>query len=53
MEQNEKKKLITFIAVAYGLTLVMRLLMIIGLRAGKDLTSFINVQMTYPAGGVS
>ncbi len=52
MEQNEKKKLITFIAVAYGLTLVMSLLMMIGLRAGKDLTSFINVQMTYPACGV-
>ncbi len=52
MEQNEKKKLITFIAVAYGLTLIMSLIMIIGLRAGKDLTSFINVQMTYPACGV-
>ncbi len=52
MEQNEKKKLITFIAVAYGLTIIMSLIMIIGLRAGKDLTSFINVQMTYPACGV-
>lgn len=52
MEATEKKKLLVFIAVAYGVTAVMSIFMFIGLRAGKDLTTLVNTQMTYPACGV-
>lgn len=52
MESIEKKRLWMFIAIAYGVTLLMSLLMIVGLKNGKDLTAFVNVQMTYPMCGV-
>ena len=52
MNNIEKKKLWIFIAVAYGVTAVMNLLMIIGLKQEIDMTSFVNVQMMYPACGV-
>lgn len=52
MEASSKKKLWIFIAVAYGVTAIMTLFMIIGLKKGYDLTCFANAQMMYPACGV-
>ncbi len=52
METKEKKKLWVFIAVAYGVTYAMNLLMIIGFKKQYDLTLFMNAQMLYPAAGV-
>ncbi len=52
MSSIEKKKLGIFFAVAFGITAVMTIFMVIGLKNGKDLTAFINAQMTYPACGV-
>ena len=52
MSSVEKKKLAIFFAVAFGVTAIMSIFMVLGLRAGKDLTAFVNVQMTYPACGV-
>ena len=49
MEASSKKKLWIFIAVAYGVTAIMALFMIIGLKKGYDLTCFANAQMMYPA----
>ncbi|SCW39699.1 CAAX protease self-immunity [Ruminococcaceae bacterium YRB3002] len=52
MDSVDKKRLWIFLAVAYGLTALMYLLMIIGLKNGQDLTVFVNAQMMYPAAGV-
>ena len=52
MENTDKKRFITFLAVAYGVTVVMWVFMFIGLKAEKDLTALVNVQMLYPACGV-
>ncbi|WP_026495327.1 CPBP family intramembrane glutamic endopeptidase [Butyrivibrio sp. WCD3002] len=52
MEKNEKKRLVLFLAVAYGLTLIMSIFMFMCFKADKDMTAFVNVQMTYPACGV-
>lgn len=52
MEKNEKKRLLLFLAVAYGLTLLMSIFMFMCFKADKDMTAFVNVQMTYPACGV-
>ncbi len=52
MSSIEKKKLAIFFAVAFGVTAVMAIFMAIGLKSGKDLTAFVNAQMTYPACGV-
>ena len=47
MEASSKKKLWIFIAVAYGVTAIMNLFMIVGLKKGYDLTCFVNAQMMY------
>ena len=52
MKDNNRKRLNTFIAVAYGFTAFMTIFMVIGLLMGKDLTAFVTAQMTYPAIGV-
>lgn len=54
MEENqkEKKKLIIYIAVAYGITYLMGLLMWYGYTKGYDLVVFGYAQMMYPAAGV-
>ena len=52
MKSIEKKRLWMFIAIAYGVTVLMSLLMIVGKNNGKDLTAFVNVQMAYPMCGV-
>ena len=49
---DEKKKLWIFIAVAFGLTLLMSIPMYIGFKHGVNLTVFVTVQMYYPACGV-
>lgn len=52
MDNIGKKRLWIFIAIAYGVTAVMSILMYIGLRRQMDLTAFVNTQMMYPACGV-
>ncbi len=48
----EKKKLWIFIAVAYGVTALMSIIMFIAFKKEYDTTAFANVQMMYPACGV-
>ncbi len=48
----EKKRLWIYIAVAYGVTALMSILMYMGFRKDYDITLFVNVQMMYPACGV-
>lgn len=52
VENTEKKQIIIFLLVAYGVTWLMSILMYVGLRKGVNLTSFVNTQMYYPACGV-
>lgn len=51
-KQKEKIKLIIFIAVAYGVTYLMGLIMLVGYKKGLDLSEFPLAQMLYPAAGV-
>lgn len=48
----EKKQLKIFVAVAFGLPIVMGILMGIGYYQGNDVTAFPTAQMFYPAAGV-
>lgn len=48
----EKKQLIIFLIVAYGITYLMGLLMWYGNHRQIDLSAFPNAQMMYPAAGV-
>ena len=52
MESTNKKRFVTFIAVAYGAVALMCIFMYIGLKAGKDLSVFAATQMYFPACGV-
>ena len=52
MEKNEKKRLILFLAIAYGMTIVLNVFLYFGLQAGKDTSLFVSTQMTMPACGV-
>lgn len=52
MDAIAKKKLWIYIAVAYGVTAIMTLLMYFALKKEYDLTCFVNTQMIYPACGV-
>ncbi len=52
MKSIEKKRLCMFLAIAYGLTAIMTIFMVIAVMQGKDVTAFVNTQMTYPACGV-
>ncbi len=52
MEKKEKKQLIIFIIVAYGVTFFMGLFMWYGSKKGVDVSVFPNAQMFYPAAGV-
>ncbi|MBS5198177.1 MAG: CPBP family intramembrane metalloprotease [Clostridiales bacterium] len=53
MEKTEKKRLLIYILVAYGVTYVMGLLMWYGNVKGMDVSAFPNAQMMYPAAGVA
>ncbi|MCR5675335.1 MAG: CPBP family intramembrane metalloprotease [Lachnospiraceae bacterium] len=48
----EKKKLWIFLAVAYGVTALMSIIMYMGFKRQYDITLFVNAQMMYPACGV-
>lgn len=50
--QTEKKQLLIYVIIAYGITYVMGLLMWYGYGKGLDLSAFPNAQMLYPAAGV-
>ncbi len=50
---TEKKRLIVFIIVAYGVTFLMGIPMYIGFQNGFDLSCFPSAQMMYPAAGVA
>ena len=52
MTQMEKKQLMIFVLVAYGLTYVLGLAMWVFYGTGADLSVFPNAQMMYPAAGV-
>ena len=49
---TEKKQLWIFVAVAFGMTLLMGILMGISYYRGNDVSVFPNAQMFYPAAGV-
>ena len=50
--QTEKKQLMIYVIIAYGITYVLGLLMWYGYGKGIDLSAFPNAQMLYPAAGV-
>lgn len=50
--QTEKKQLLIYVIIAYGITYVMGLLMWYSYGKGLDLSAFPNAQMLYPAAGV-
>ena len=50
--KTEKRQLIIFAAVAYGITYLLGILMWYGYAKGIDLSTFPNAQMMYPAMGV-
>ena len=50
--QTEKKQLMIYVIIAYGITYVLGLLMWYGYGKGLDLSTFPNAQMLYPAAGV-
>ncbi|MDE7478678.1 MAG: CPBP family intramembrane metalloprotease [Lachnospiraceae bacterium] len=51
-DAGKNKELIIYIAIAYGFTLLMGLLMWYGNNKNLDLSGFVNAQMFYPAAGV-
>ena len=51
-KRQEKKQLLIYVIIAYGITYVMGLLMCYGYGKGLDLSAFPNAQMLYPAAGV-
>lgn len=48
----EKKQLLIYVIVAYGITYLLGILMWYGYASGKDVSVFPNAQMLYPAAGV-
>ncbi len=48
----EKKRLWIFIAIAYGVSAVMSIFLVIANRNGVDASNLVSVQMMYPACGV-
>ncbi len=53
MQQTEKKRMIIFVAIAYGVAYAMGLFMWYGNGKGVDLSVFPAAQMLYPAAGVA
>lgn len=51
-KNEEKKQIIIFMIVAYGVTYLVGLLMWYGYAHGLDVSAFPNAQMMYPAAGV-
>lgn len=52
MTKIEKKQLMIYVIVAYGITYLLGLFMWYGYASGKDVSVFPNAQMLYPAAGV-
>ena len=52
MDSAEKKKLWIFIAVAYGISALMTIFLVIGVKKEIDTSAVVNCQMMYPACGV-
>ena len=50
--ETEKKQVIIFAAVAFGMPVLMGILMAYSFFKGNDVTMFANAQMYYPAAGV-
>lgn len=50
--KTNKKQLLIFLIVAYGVTFLMGFIMWYGRSKHLDLTAFVNTQMMYPAAGV-
>ena len=50
--KTDKKQLLIFLIVAYGVTFLMGFIMWYGRSKHLDLTAFVNTQMMYPAAGV-
>lgn len=50
--EKENRELLIYIAIAYGVTFLMGLLMWYGNSKNLDLSMFPNAQMFYPAAGV-
>ena len=51
-DQTEKKQLLLYCAIAYGVTFFMGLFMWYGQKNSMDVSAFPNAQMMYPAAGV-
>lgn len=52
METNQKKRLILFFAIAYGMVAFTSIFMFIGTKMGKELSVFAQTMMLFPACGV-
>lgn len=52
LSADEKKRLWIFIAIAFGVTLLMSIPMYFSFKRGMDLSVFVTAQMFYPACGV-
>ena len=52
MEINQKKRLILFFAIAYGMVAFTSIFMFIGTKMGKELSVFAQTMMLFPACGV-
>ena len=50
--KTEKRQLMIFVAIAYGITYLLGILMWYGSMKQVDLALFANAQMMYPAAGV-
>lgn len=50
--KSEKKELLIYVLVAYGVTYLMGILMGFAYKNGADVSAFPNAQMMYPAAGV-
>lgn len=52
LSKLEKKQLLIYVIVAYGVTFLLGLVMWYGFASGEDVSVFPNAQMLYPAAGV-
>ena len=50
--KTEKKQLIIYCIISYGITYLLGILMWYGQKNGMDVSAFPNAQMMYPAAGV-
>ena len=53
LDSVNKKRLLLFIAIAYGVSFLMMIPMYIGKQKGIDITQIVDAQMCSPAAGVA